>query len=164
MHDRKDDVRDVGREALGNKASQPRERCPRGQRRRCFARDSASMDGLKRKNSQGRDPRTQECEEHSQPQAKQQTITIRIEVSQTQITLRDDRGADDSDSVQRSEAQQSQFKENIVIPASAQREAEFGRSWRNLHYSAMMKKKIEQQTSVFRRLRRCCRLSPLEMG
>ena len=37
MHDRKDDVRDVGLEALGNKASQPRERCPRGQRRRCFA-------------------------------------------------------------------------------------------------------------------------------
>ena len=28
MHDRKDDVRDVGLEALGNKAS-PRERCPR---------------------------------------------------------------------------------------------------------------------------------------
>ena len=37
MHDRKDDVRDVGLEALGNKASQSRERCPRGQRRRCFA-------------------------------------------------------------------------------------------------------------------------------
>ena len=35
VHDRKDDVRDVGLEALGNKAS-PRERCPRGQRRRCL--------------------------------------------------------------------------------------------------------------------------------
>ena len=51
-----------GLEALGNKAS-PRERCPRGQRRRCFAQDSAGMDGLKRKNSQGRDPRTQERKE-----------------------------------------------------------------------------------------------------
>ena len=49
MHDRKDDVRDVGLEALGDKASQPRERCPRGQRRRCFAQDSAGMDGLERK-------------------------------------------------------------------------------------------------------------------
>ena len=37
MHDRKDDVRDVRLEALGNKASQLRERCPRGQRRRCLA-------------------------------------------------------------------------------------------------------------------------------
>ena len=51
-----------GLEALGNKAS-PRERCPRGQRRRCFAQDSAGMDGLMRKNSQGRDPRTQERKE-----------------------------------------------------------------------------------------------------
>ena len=51
-----------GLEALGIKAS-PRERCPRGQRRRCFAQDSAGMDGLKRKNSQGRDPRTQERKE-----------------------------------------------------------------------------------------------------
>ena len=51
-----------GLEALGNKAS-PRERCPRGQRRRCFAQDSAGMDGLKRKNSQGRDPRTPERKE-----------------------------------------------------------------------------------------------------
>ena len=31
-----------GLEAVGNKAS-PRERCPRGQRRRCFAQDSAGM-------------------------------------------------------------------------------------------------------------------------
>ena len=37
-----------GLEALGNKAS-PRERCPRGQRRRCFAQDSAGMDGLEKK-------------------------------------------------------------------------------------------------------------------
>ena len=74
MHDRKDDVRDVGLEALGNKASQLRERCPRGQRRRCLAQDSAGMDGLKRKNSQGRDPRTQEkAKEHSQLQAKEHT-------------------------------------------------------------------------------------------
>ena len=51
-----------GLEALGNKAL-PRERCPRGQRRRCFAQDSAGMDGLKRKNSQGRDLRTQEWKE-----------------------------------------------------------------------------------------------------
>ena len=28
--------------------------------RRCFAQDSAGMDGLRRKNSQGREPRTQE--------------------------------------------------------------------------------------------------------
>ena len=49
MHDGKDDVRDVGLEALGNKASQLRERCPRRLRRRCLAQDSAGMDGLKRK-------------------------------------------------------------------------------------------------------------------
>ena len=35
----------TGLEALGNEAS-PRERCPRGQRRRCLAQDSAGMDGL----------------------------------------------------------------------------------------------------------------------
>ena len=33
----KDDVRDVGLEAFGNKASQVRERFPRGQRRGCSA-------------------------------------------------------------------------------------------------------------------------------
>ena len=143
-----------GLEALENKAS-PRERCPRGQRRRCFAQDSAGMDGLKRKNSQGRDPRTQERKEQplrertdlqlvrrAQPTAgKQRTITIRIEVPQTQITQQDERGADDSDSAQRSEAQQSQFiKETIEIPASAQRQTEFRKSWKNLQYSAMMKR------------------------
>ena len=37
VHDRKDDVRDVGLEAFENKASQLREWCPRGQRRRCLA-------------------------------------------------------------------------------------------------------------------------------
>ena len=43
-------------------------------------------------------------------------------IPQTQITQQDDRGADDSDSAQRSEAQQSQFiKETIEIPVSAQK-------------------------------------------
>ena len=87
------------------------------------------MDGLKRKNSQGRDPepkneQSNHCgkeriysweKEHSQLQKKQRTITIRIEVPQTQITQQDGqakqhRGADGSDSAQRSEAQQSQKK------------------------------------------------------
>ena len=68
MHDRKDDVRDVGLEALGNKAS-PRERCPRGQRRRCLAQAvQAWMDSNETKNSQGRDPRTQESK-RAQPTA-----------------------------------------------------------------------------------------------
>ena len=44
-----------GLETLGNKAS-PRERCPRGQRRRCFAQDSAGMDGLERKKQPGKGP------------------------------------------------------------------------------------------------------------
>ena len=43
MHDRKDDVRDVGLEALGNKTSQLRERC------RGDSGADAGMDGLKRK-------------------------------------------------------------------------------------------------------------------
>ena len=67
MHDRKDDVRDVGLEALGNKASQLRERCPRGAAPMSRT-GSAGMDGLKRKNSQGRDPRTQESK-RAQPTA-----------------------------------------------------------------------------------------------
>ena len=46
-----------GLEALGNKAS-PRERCPRGHRRRCFAQDSAGMDGLKRKTAREGTPKT----------------------------------------------------------------------------------------------------------
>ena len=81
MHDRKDDVRDVGLEALGNKASQLRERCPRGQRRRCLAQDSAGMDGLKQKNSQGRDPRTQE-RKRAQPTAGEKSIPNRREKNQ----------------------------------------------------------------------------------
>ena len=53
----------------------------------------------------------------------------------------DDRGADDSDSAQRSEAQQSQFiEETIEIPVSAQRQTDFRKSWKNLHYSAMMRR------------------------
>ena len=58
MHDRKDDVRDVGLEALGNKAS-PRERCPRGQRRRCLAQAvQAWMDSNEKTAREG--TRTQE--------------------------------------------------------------------------------------------------------
>ena len=88
------------------------------------------MDGLERKNSQGRDPRTQERKEQplreradlqlvrrAWPTAgKQRTITIRIEVLQTQIIQQDDRGADNSDSVQRSEAQQSVHRGNHRDP------------------------------------------------
>ena len=51
-----------GLEALGNKAS-PRERCLRGQRRRCFAQDSAGMDGLRRKTAREGNSRTQERKE-----------------------------------------------------------------------------------------------------
>ena len=48
-----------GLEALGNKAS-PRERCPRGQRRRCLAQAVQAWMDSNEKNSLGRDPRTQE--------------------------------------------------------------------------------------------------------
>ena len=141
-------------EALGNKASS-RERSRGDSRARCFAQDSAGMDGLKRKNNQGRDPRTQERKEQPQwerediqlvrrasPTASsQRTISIRIEALQTQITQQDDRRADDSDSAQRSEAKQSQFiKETIEIPVSAHRQTEFRKSWKILNYSAMMKR------------------------
>ena len=143
-----------GLKALGNKAS-PRERCPRGQRRRCFAQDSAGMDGLRRKKQPGKGPqnprtKTATTAGKSGPTAGKKSIANCRQTtnnhhsyrdSQTQITQQDDRGADDSDSTQRSEAQQSQFiKETIEIPASAQRETEFRKSWKNLHYSATMRR------------------------
>ena len=74
MHDRKDDVRDVGLEALGNKASQLRERCPRDSGADASHRTVQAWMGSNEKNSQGRDPRTQEkAKEHSQLQAKEHT-------------------------------------------------------------------------------------------
>ena len=72
-------MRDVGLEALGNKASQLRERCPRGQRRRCLAQVvQAWMDSNEKKNSQGRDPRTQESK-RAQPTAGEKSIPNRRE-------------------------------------------------------------------------------------
>ena len=73
MHDRKDDVRDVGLEALGNKASQQRERCPRGQRRRCLAQAvQAWTDSNEKQPGKGpQNPR--KVKEHSQLQAKEHT-------------------------------------------------------------------------------------------
>ena len=72
MHDRKDDVRDVGLEALGNKASQQREWCPRGSGANASHRTVQAWMDSDGKNSQGRDPRTQEkAKEHSQLQAKE---------------------------------------------------------------------------------------------
>ena len=51
------------------------------------------------------------------------------------------RGADGSDSAQRSEAEQSQFiEETIEIPILAQRQTGFRRSWKFFHYSAMMRR------------------------
>ena len=72
MHDRKDDVRDVGLEALGNKASQLRERCPQGQRRRCLAQAvQAWMDSNgKKKTAREGTPEPKKVKEHSQLQAK----------------------------------------------------------------------------------------------
>ena len=72
MHDRKDDVRDVGLEALGNKAS-PRERCPRGQRRRCLAQAVQAWMDSNEKTARGRDPRTQESK-RAQPTAGEKSI------------------------------------------------------------------------------------------
>ena len=146
MHDRKDDVRDVGLEALGNKASQPRERCPRGQRRRCFARDSAGMDGLKRKTAREGTPEpkndksTANCRQtrnnhHSyrgHPDTDHPTRWQRHQAKQH-------RGADGSDSAQRSEAQQSQFiEETIEISAEADWIQKIVEIF--LHYSAMMRR------------------------
>ena len=72
VHDRKDDVRDVGLEALGNKASQQREWCPRGSGATASHRTVQAWMDSDGKNSQGRDPRTQEkAKEHSQLQAKE---------------------------------------------------------------------------------------------
>ena len=72
MRDRKDDVRDVGLKALGNKASQRRERCPRGQRRRCLAQVvQAWMDSKeKKKTTREGTPEPKKVKEHSQLQAK----------------------------------------------------------------------------------------------
>ena len=83
---------------------------------------SAGMDGLKReKTARERtpEPKNEKSIANRRQNNKQSPFVSRFP---RQITLRDDRGADDSDSVQRSEAQQLQFKENIGIPASAQRE------------------------------------------
>ena len=70
MHDRKDDVRDVGLEALGNKASQLRERCPRGQRRRCLAQAVQAWMDPNEKTAREGTPEPKKVREHSQLQAK----------------------------------------------------------------------------------------------
>ena len=70
MHDRKDDVRDVGLEALGNKASQLRERCPRGQRRRCLAQAVQAWMDSNEKTAREGTPEPKKVKEHSQLQAK----------------------------------------------------------------------------------------------
>ena len=70
MHDRKDDVRDVGLEALGNKASQLRERCPRGQRRRCLAQAVQAWMDSNEKTAREGSPEPKKVKEHSQLQAK----------------------------------------------------------------------------------------------
>ena len=62
----------------------------RGLRRRCLAQDSAGMDGLKRKNSQGRDPRTQERQEHSQLQANKEQSPLKTARDGTPRTKRAD--------------------------------------------------------------------------
>ena len=72
MHDRKDDVRDVGLEALGNKAS-PRERCPRGHRRRCLAQAVQAWMDSNEKTARERTPEPKKVKEHSQLQAKEHT-------------------------------------------------------------------------------------------
>ena len=151
-----------GLEALGNKTS-PRERCPRGQRRRCFAQDSAGMDGLKREKKPGKGPQNPKTKRattagKSGPTAGKKSIANCRQTTNNHHSYRGSpdtdhstrwqrrqakqhRGADDSDSAQRSEAQQSQFiKETIEIPASAQRETEIRKSWKNLHYIAMMRR------------------------
>ena len=53
---------------------------PAGSRRQSLAQDSAGMNGLKRKNCQGRDLRTQERKEHSHLQAdgKQPSVVSRL--------------------------------------------------------------------------------------
>ena len=73
MHDRKDDVRDVGLEALGNKASQLRERCPRGQRRRCLAQAVQAWMDSNEKTAREGTPEPKKVKEHSQLQAKEHT-------------------------------------------------------------------------------------------
>ena len=70
MHDRKDDVRDVGLEALGNKASQLRERCPRGQRRRCLLQAVQAWMDSNEKTAREGTPEPKKAKEHSQLQAK----------------------------------------------------------------------------------------------
>ena len=59
-----------GLEALGNKAS-PRERCPRGRGAGAWHRTVQAWMDSRENNSQGRDPRTQDREEHSQLQAEE---------------------------------------------------------------------------------------------
>ena len=152
-----------GLEALGNKAS-PRERCPRGQRpvprtgqcRHGWTQEK-KQPGMgpqnprkKRATSAGKSgptvdkKSTANCRrtEGSQPSVKQTTNNHHsCRDPQTQITQQDGRDADGSDSAQRSEAQQPQFiEETIEIPVSAQRQTGFSRSWRLLHYSAMMRR------------------------
>ena len=79
MHDRKDDVRDVGLEALGNKTSQLRERC------RGDSGADAWHGWTQTENSHGRNPRTQERQkntgncrrkEHTQPQGKELKLLV----------------------------------------------------------------------------------------
>ena len=137
---------------------------------RCLTQNSAGMSGLKRKTSQGWDPRTQERKEHSQLQTdreqsafsqrdrKQPSVVARS--PQTQCTQQD-RGTvrcegtlsshsskqrtspDSPDSAKSLEAQQAQFiDEDIEILVSTQRQPRFIRSWRFLSCSTLMRRSI----------------------
>ena len=59
-------------EALGNKAS-PRERCPRGQRRRCLAQAVQAWMDSNEKTAREGTPEPKKVKEHSQLQAKEHT-------------------------------------------------------------------------------------------
>ena len=71
------------------------------------------------------------------------------------------RGADGSDSAQRSEAQQSQFIEETIEIST---EADWIQKIVAIPPLQCNDEKVEQWSSVFRRLRRCCRLNPLGKG
>ena len=146
-----------GLEALGNKAS-PRERCPRGQRRRCFAQDSAGMDGHKKKQP-GMGPQNPRKKRatiagKSGPTAGKKSIGNCRQTTnnhhsyrdpQTQITQRDGRDVRQSSTealtVQtvHDDRKLSSHSSTRAPSRSAQRQIGFRRSWRFLRYSAMMR-------------------------
>ena len=68
------EMMELTQEQQGNKASQQREWCPRGSGANASHRTVQAWMDSNEKNSQGRDPRTQEeAKEHSQLQAKEHT-------------------------------------------------------------------------------------------